>query len=158
MTHKSNLFVEHDIQIAHRLIWLPGKCENIHGHSMTVKMTIWGHIDGDGILAGLDFGDVKKVFRSYLDTTFDHHLHLNTQDPWTNDIGWYNDQPAGAAPIIEGPHQLPGLIVWPGDPTTENFAKWIYETMAQRTLLLSLPIRIDIQETKTNGASYGENC
>ncbi len=148
MTHRSSIFVEHDIQVAHRLLLLPGKCENIHGHSMTVRMTIWGHVDENGILAGLDFGEVKRTFRAYLDGHFDHHLHLNSQDPWAKvlqDVDQHN-----------AADHLPGLVTWPNDPTTENFARWIHDVMDHRTLLLGLPIRIDIRETKTNGASYGE--
>jgi 6-pyruvoyl-tetrahydropterin synthase len=150
----SNISVSHNAEIAHRLLNPNmGKCQNIHGHSLQITMTLWGDIDNDGLLGGLDFSSVKKKFRGYIDETFDHHLHLNNEDPWANDIGWYNDKPRGAAPIIEGPHRLPGLVMWDGDPTTENIARWICEYMWATFRDVS-SIVIDIQETNSNGAGY----
>jgi len=65
--------------MAHRLSLLPGKCEQIHGHSWWVELEIIGPVNGEGII--FEFGAVKRVFRSYLDFEYDHHLLLNDSDP-----------------------------------------------------------------------------
>lgn len=142
------LVVKHNIEVAHRLWQLEGdKCQNIHGHSIWVEMRLHGHIDRNGILEGLSFGEVKKQFRTHLDTNFDHHLLLNEKDPWAQQIGWF-DEPRG---VIEGPHMLPGLIAVPGDPSTENIAKWI-AVWAANTFHLKADVHV--QETHVNGAGY----
>jgi hypothetical protein len=53
---------------------------------------------------------------------------------------------------------LPGLIIHDGDPTVENLSRWICEYMSNVVLDLTtqdyFDIKIDIEETKTNGASW----
>lgn len=155
--HRSSIDVNHDIQIAHRLMNLPGKCQNIHGHSMNVTLVIYGYIDDGGILAGLDFSSIKKTFREYLDTTFDHQLHLNTNDPWAREL--INDRQYAEMTnnqIEDGLFawsRLPGVRTWPGDPTTEFMSKWICEHMFD-LYEAKHPMEIYISETATNGARY----
>lgn len=145
MSHHSGIYVNHNAEIAHRLMNLPGKCEHIHGHSLQIEMHISGHLDENGLLAGLDFGSVKKTFRSYLDETFDHQLHLNYKDPWSKVLQDVDQHNASKF--------LPGLRTWPGDPTTENIAKWIGMAMYEH-FEAKFPVRIYVQETNTNGAEY----
>jgi 6-pyruvoyl-tetrahydropterin synthase len=138
---------------------LPGKCQNIHGHSLQIELTIEGRLDKNGILAGLDFGAVKKIFRGYIDEKLDHHLHLNVDDVWANQLRTWSARPGlsklGAADVIYS--RLPGLQVWSGDPTTENLAKWICDEMYETFMNISGAINevlVSIQETGTNGAEY----
>jgi 6-pyruvoyltetrahydropterin/6-carboxytetrahydropterin synthase len=128
------------IQVAHRLLNMPGKCQNIHGHSMKVTLYITGTVDENGVLGGLDFGVVKKEFRNYLKLTYDHKLLLNENDPWAAHLH------AG----LLGMGYLPGLQTVPSDPTTENIAMWIFEYMAEDFNVT----RVEIQETSTNGVVH----
>lgn len=118
----SVIAVKHNIEVAHRLFEMPGKCENIHGHSMWVTLTLRGELDEHGILNGIDFGTLKKDFRDHLDMTYDHHLLLNEKDPWAKSL-----TPLDLTRLNEGAvyKRLPGLQKVPGDPTTENIAKWV---------------------------------
>lgn len=130
-----SIFVRHNIEIAHRLFLTPGKCQNIHGHGMQVKLELTGNTDAKGMLAGMDFHTVKKTFRGYLDDKWDHHLHLNQDDTLT------------------GPN-LPGLVIHPGDPTTENIAKWIWEWCYKAFSISGVDlVAVTVDETKVNGAS-----
>lgn len=113
---------------------LPGKCENIHGHSMWVTLELRGEMDESGRMAGLDFGAVKKAFRGHLDSQYDHHLLLNEHDPFA-DLA------------------LPGLHTCAGDPTTENIARWIAEWAATRWLDV-FGTRVLVNETHVNAAVY----
>lgn len=139
------LTVSHNIEIAHRLYTLPGKCQNIHGHSMWVTLKIYAeHSDENGYALSsdgtlLEFGNLKKEFRRYLDAIWDHHLHLNQSDPWAGLVTLDGD-------LME---PLPGLQTWPLDPSTENIGRWI-----KNQCMLFVPnteIAIIISETRTNG-------
>lgn len=134
--------VRHNIEVAHRLYETKGKCEQIHGHSMWVELRIHGLVDKHGILDGLEFGDVKRKFRSYLDDEFDHRLLLNSMDPWAGPVR------LDRSPLVKDDH-LPGLRVFEGDPTTENIAKWVAEWGA-RTFKLACDCYV--QETSSNAA------
>jgi 6-pyruvoyl-tetrahydropterin synthase len=132
--------LRHNMEIAHRLFLLPGKCQQIHGHSMQVELILHGHPNADGIFEGLDFSDVKRRFRAHLDVNYDHHLLLNKADPWAQYLTM--DTSAMQA------ERLPGLVAVNGDPTTENIVGWLGQWALAE---FKLPCDIYVQETGTNG-------
>lgn len=137
------------IQVAHRLTQLPGKCQNIHGHSMEVQVHFPGLIRRDGYyyVHGeiLDFSAAKKIIRDYLDNEYDHKLHLNEDDPWAQPLEGVG---------LQGVGTLPGLVTHHGDPSVENIAFWIckYLDAQFRTY-----IEVTVHETKTNSVTCGSN-
>lgn len=144
------LVFTHDIQVGHRLYLQPGKCQQIHGHSMEVSLRLEVHFNEDGYAINdegrdLEFGAVKKIFRDYLDSFYDHHLLLNEDDPWARSL--YNTDSAARARTDEPPLTLPGLRKLPGDPSTENIAFWIAQWCAEELRCLTI---VEVQETKTN--------
>lgn len=138
--------LNHNMEIAHRLLLMPGKCQRIHGHSMQVQLDLFGYPNMNGVFEGLDFGDVKKAFREHIDTEYDHQLLLNKDDPWAGMFHLYDPVPNDP---ING-HYLPGLRICMGDPTTENLVRWIGAWAADH---FKLGGRVYIQETGTNGVS-----
>jgi 6-pyruvoyltetrahydropterin/6-carboxytetrahydropterin synthase len=124
--------VRHNIEVAHRLSLLPGKCENIHGHSMWVELELTGAPDERGLSNGLDFGGVKRAFRGMLDSEFDHHLLLNAEDELAK-------------------LDLPGARLCVGDPTTENIARWVLEWAQDE--FGPIATRVDVHETHVNSAT-----
>jgi 6-pyruvoyltetrahydropterin/6-carboxytetrahydropterin synthase len=131
------LYVQDYIQVGHRLTTLPGKCQQIHGHSMLVKIALEVDVPpGEDLAvnangAVLDFSDVKKTFRGHINSVYDHHLLLGKNDP-----------------LVE--LNLPGMTLVDGDPTVENIAKWIFNFMSN-----DFPISyVEVQETATNGVIY----
>jgi 6-pyruvoyltetrahydropterin/6-carboxytetrahydropterin synthase len=150
----SYIQIRHNIEVAHRLSLLEGKCQNIHGHSMWVDLKLYGAVDETGILEGIDFGTAKHFFRDYLDTTYDHRLLLNENDPWAHPAiktEWRNDGAGHGNFTVGEPTRLPGLSTFPGDPTTENLARWIAE-WAVKTY--GLPAQVKVAETSVNFASH----
>jgi 6-pyruvoyl-tetrahydropterin synthase len=140
----TGLRVRHNIEVAHRLSLLAGKCEAIHGHSMWVDLAIEGNVNPrTGILADLDFGLVKKAFRTHLDTEYDHHLLLNSQDEFVSGMAMWG-------------LKIPGLRECPGDPTTENIARWIGEWSLHEWG--SMPgvtgFNVIVNETSVNAATW----
>jgi 6-pyruvoyl-tetrahydropterin synthase len=169
------LEVKHNIEVAHRLYNTPGKCEQIHGHSMWVTMSLQGDMGPDGMLVGsdgpLEFGKIKRVFRSYLDEHYDHRLLLNASDPFSRPIFTIGPETKVAISrhvVPDNPTEpyeeavayeinkadqkfLPGLQSTFGDPTTENIAMWIGEYMTD----VGLPVlSVQVQETAVNGAVW----
>lgn len=147
--------VRHNIEVAHRLYELAGKCENIHGHSMWVDLKIYAALNATGVAGGLEFGAVKKAFRTFLDETFDHHLLLNESDPWAQGVIKMVDLELEAQRsdpnFASLAKQLPGLMVMPQDPTTENLAKWIAQ-WADSTW--HRPVEVVVHETSVNAAGF----
>ncbi len=133
------LEIEHNMEVAHRLSKLPGKCENIHGHSMKVRLTIAGPraLDKNDLMDGLDFGSMKRWFRGFIDKEFDHGLLLNADDPLLQQC------------------ELPGVKIIDGDPSTENLAKIIGKACRNQFGSASVyQYRLYIQETAVNAAFW----
>lgn len=158
--HTRSIAVKHNIEVAHRLYQTVGKCENIHGHSMWVTMHIRGDLDSKGMLAGIEYGDLKHMFRQYLDERYDHHLLLNAADPWAHPIwkiGERNDE--GNYELEPDQNFLPGLTTLLKDPTTENIAEEIaldmsgavWERWKDSGQLFDL--KVEVWETSVNMAA-----
>lgn len=156
----SSIAVKHNIEVAHRLYELPGKCEQIHGHSMWVTMELFGDVNSKGILGGIEYGDLKKLFRGYLDTEYDHRLLLNMSDPFSQPLFMIEDTERGLhgrQVLTDKQIFLPGLQTTVGDPTTENLAKWISQAMLQELVNAGMVSYLDgidvtVWETSVNMA------
>jgi 6-pyruvoyl-tetrahydropterin synthase len=145
-----DLYIRHNVEMAHRLLNLPGKCQQIHGHSLKVKVSWIGGVNADGYFtlddgSVMDFSNAKRVVRKYLDESYDHHLLLSQHDPWAQTVyfhgeDWENGKGA----------QLPGMVIMPADPTTENICLWIAEWCSNR---FSADVIVEIDETGTNGVA-----
>lgn len=149
----SSLIISHNIEVAHRLFMSPGKCQAIHGHSMWVDLEL---LTPHGTLNGMyvnkngepmEFGALKKEFRNYLDTNFDHHVLLNNNDPWAQDVYAHGEDWENGVSM-----SLPGLVPFDGDPTTENIAnqvaRWCSKTFFCDT-------EVTVHETAVNAARAG---
>lgn len=112
-------------EAAHFLPKMPEghKCRRMHGHSFRLEVNLHGQIDPDtGLL--LDFGEVKKIVKPF----------VNKLDHWCiNEIGEQDNDP---------------LL---SNPTSENLAKWFYDSL--KPLLPDL-YSIIIHETCTAKCEY----
>lgn len=66
---------------AHRLEDYVGKCNNLHGHTYRLELTVRGVPDRRGIV--MDFGDLKQIFKEYYEPILDHK-YLNESLPMVN--------------------------------------------------------------------------
>jgi len=57
---------------AHYLPSYKGKCENMHGHTYKLEITIQGEPDSEGMI--MDFADLKKVVNEEVISKLDHTL------------------------------------------------------------------------------------
>lgn len=141
-----SITVRHNVEMAHRLFQTPGKCQRIHGHSFLIAMTLFGEVDNSGMVAGIDFGSLKTLFRGYLDSTFDHRTLLNSNDPWAGKVNLANSEDWA---------ELPGLQTVDCDPTTENFVRIIGEWAHSGLVNYGIrQILVSARETAVNQANW----
>lgn len=114
-------------EAAHFLPKMPEghKCRRLHGHSFEIEVNVAGEIDPDtGIL--IDFGEIKKRVKPYIEML----------DHWClNEVG-----------------EREGIALLK-NPTSENLAKWFFETLKP-----SLPhlYSIVVHETCTSRCEFRE--
>jgi 6-pyruvoyl tetrahydropterin synthase/QueD family protein len=150
---ETSIAVLHNIEVAHRLFRTKGKCESIHGHSMKVELAMFGPVDSStGMLANLDFGDIKKKFRGFLDENFDHKTLLNKDDPWASGL-IFAGALFGNPGLPKAEQTLPGLVPTEGDPTTENIAWWIATWSLENLPWTIENVTVTVNETAVNKAA-----
>lgn len=147
------LKIRHNMEVAHRLSQDTTKCKQIHGHGMQIEL-VFLNLEQNSETGmcktrfgrTMEFGSMKRQFRDHIDNLYDHHLVLNETDPWAQPLLIASDMGEEA---WDTRATLPGLTKSPGEPTVENFAKWIGE-WAAATFQCDVVCRIE--ETRTNGA------
>lgn len=152
MTERYSIEVKHNMEVAHRLFTTPGKCENVHGHSMWVHLEMWGDLDEHGMLEGIDFGAIKAEFRAYMDEDYDHRTLLNHRDWLARPLLTIGDDNQVMQTAATPPLFLPGLAVCKEDPTTENLAKWLGSWGQQYKAIRH--IKCTVHETAVNMATW----
>lgn len=65
---------------AHRLMGYEGPCANIHGHTYKAKI-IMGAMYLTRVGFVIDFADVKKIAKVWIDENWDHATLLSSEDP-----------------------------------------------------------------------------
>lgn len=83
----------------------------------------------------MDFGDINKVIKTWIDAELDHKMLLHRKDP--------------IAAVLEA-HQQPCYLM-DVNPTAENIAKLIYEYAHAQGLRVA---EVRIWETPNSFASY----
>ena len=135
--------VKHNFETAHRLTSTSSmKCQSIHGHSWWIEVWIEGDtLSSDEMLA--PYGDIKKAWRTFIDSEIDHGLVLSSTDPLV------------AALKTALPHQK--LYLLQGDPTTENLSRHLFEKARENIEPFGEGLRVTrvaLQETHVNFAGY----
>ena len=71
--------VEVSFDAAHRLLGYDGKCASPHGHTYRAEVFV-GRAELDDIGIAIDFGDIKRPLKRWIDTNWDHAFLLNDRD------------------------------------------------------------------------------
>ncbi len=99
-----------DFCYGHRLLNYDGKCKYLHGHNGRAVISLEGEsLDERGML--VDFTDIKRSLRGWIDQELDHRMILHEDDP--------------LLALLQG-HDQPVFVI-PHNPTAENIARLIYE-------------------------------
>jgi 6-pyruvoyltetrahydropterin/6-carboxytetrahydropterin synthase len=118
----------------HRLLNYDGKCRHLHGHNGRVEISVSGdQLDMRGMVT--DFGDIKRIMKSWIDENLDHRMILNRDDPAVQFIMESGE-----------PHFLINE-----NPTAEVIAKLIYLKAKE----LGIPVcSVKMWETPDSFAEY----
>ena len=131
---------EFSFDMAHALKDYKGKCENIHGHTYHLAVTIIGEVIRENtprLGMVLDFGDVKKVVREHIVDVFDHVLVLNETDSRKDSVSAIDTK----------------LILTPYQPTAENLLLDFVNRIKTR---LPAGVKLHSMKLRETATSYAE--
>lgn len=118
----------------HRLLDYAGKCRFLHGHNGLLEVEIEADkLDRRGMV--MDFSDVSRVIKGWLDEHIDHKMVLAKRDPLVKTLS------ATGEP----------LYLIEDNPTAENLAKHIYEQAHTLGIAVS---EVRLWETPSSYARY----
>lgn len=118
----------------HRLLNYVGPCANLHGHNARADIHLASDtLDERGMI--MDFSDIKREVKTWIDNTLDHTLLLDKRDP--------------VIPHLD--HAKERYYLMDKNPTAENIAELIFNYVES----LGYPIKaVTLWETETSYARY----
>ena len=121
----------------HRLLNYDGKCKHLHGHNGRLVIVLEApELDDRGML--VDFGDIKRSVRTWVDNELDHRMILHRDDP--------------VIPYLRSINEPMFLI--DRNPTAENIARLVFEYAAAQ----GLPVKeVLLWETPKSYATYSQD-
>ena len=129
-------FVTQELEFCygHRLLNYDGKCKYLHGHNGRIAVRLGAKVlDDRGMV--IDFNDIKRLLRAWIDEKLDHQLLLHEADP--------------LLPVLRAQGQL--IFVMDCNPTAENIARLIYE----QAVHMGLPVdEVRLWETARSSTLY----
>ncbi len=125
-----------DFCYGHRLLNYDGKCRNLHGHNgRAVVVLEREQLDERGMI--VDFSEIKKSLRGWIDQHLDHRMILCENDPVLSSLQMLNEP----------------IYVIPVNPTAENIAKLIFDYAKSQ----GFPVKeVTVWETTDSHATYRE--
>lgn len=118
----------------HRLLRYEGKCRYLHGHNAKVEVELSSAgLDARGMVA--DFSEVKQSIQAWIDSTLDHRMVLNQEDPLLPQFAALKEPTA----------------ILPANPTAENLARHIFGYAKSQGFPVT---EVRFWETPTSFASY----
>lgn len=121
----------------HRLMNHPGKCRNLHGHSVKAAISIaQDKLNEQGMVC--DFADIREAVEAYINQHLDHNFLLHKDDPLIPALKQNNER------------------FWALDehPTAEVLSKMIYQYLKGLGFNVS---KVVLWETASAYACYQEN-
>ena len=122
-----------DFCYGHRLMDYEGKCAHPHGHNGIIEVEFSSEtLDERGMV--IDFVDIKKEVKAFLDHEMDHKMLLRQDDPLVKVLKEMGEP----------------VFVMQDNPTAENIAQVVYNYAVSRGLAVT---SVKLWETRT---SYAE--
>jgi len=118
----------------HRLLDYDGVCKHPHGHNASVEIDVrTDNLDSRNMV--VDFGDIKRIVKGWIDRELDHKMLLRHDDPLVKPLRDLGEP----------------VYLLDSNPTVERIARLIFE----RATAEGLPVvRVTVWETPTSFAEY----
>lgn len=121
----------------HRLMNHPGKCRNLHGHSVKAAISIsHEQLNDQGMVC--DFADIRDAVEAYIDQHLDHNMLLHRDDPIVPTLLAQNER----------------FMALDEHPTAEVLSKMIFQALKQEGFKVE---QVTLWETASASACYREN-
>ena len=118
----------------HRLLDYNGVCAHPHGHNAVAELEIRSStLDGRNMV--MDFTDIKRAIKTWVDKELDHKMILREDDP--------------LVPVLQGMQEP--VFTLDGNPTAERIARLIFDVARDQGLPVA---RVTVWETPTSWATY----
>ena len=118
----------------HRLLNYDGACRHLHGHNGKVEVELSAaKLDNRGMV--VDFSDIGRVIKAWIDETLDHTMILNESDPLIPSLKEKKER----------------FYTMKLNPTAESIAQLIYEYAVSKKFPVS---KVTLWETETSFATY----
>jgi 6-pyruvoyltetrahydropterin/6-carboxytetrahydropterin synthase len=128
----------HDFSYGHRVYGHESVCSHLHGHNGRVTFTVEGTLDSVGRV--MDFSVIKSKLAMWVEDNWDHRFLVSEEDNWAK---WLRD--------ID-----PHVVTVPFNPTAENMASYLVETVGPEQLKgtgVTL-ISVKFEETRKCSATF----
>ena len=123
-----------DFCYGHRLLDYAGMCQHPHGHNATAEVELRSDtLDGRNMV--VDFNDIKRVVKIWVDRELDHKMILRHDDPLVNMLRQMGEP----------------VYTLDSNPTAERIAQLIFEVARDHGLPVA---RVTVWETPSSMASY----
>lgn len=125
------------VPVGHRLSLHKGKCFNVHGHNLTIEVTLASRLLNKNDMV-MDFSDLSSIVKRFLDE-LDHALILNKKDPF-----------------IETFKGICKIRTIDGEPTAENLSRMLFKTLEKEmyTHPTASVESVTIWENESSKATY----
>ncbi len=115
----------------------PGKCRNLHGHSVKASISIkQAQLNEQAMVC--DFSDIKDCVENYIDQHLDHNFLLHKDDPIIPALTAANER----------------FMTLDDHPTAEILSKMIYQHIKQQGFNVD---QVVLWETSSASACYRED-
>lgn len=138
----------HDFSAGHRVVGHEGKCQHLHGHNYRVHFTCVAESTLDDVGRVIDFGVIKSRLSMWLEEVWDHKMLLWNEDPLSYALA---SRDSKYNPIVTG-----SIVVVPFNPTAENMAQFLVETVGPAQLKGTSVVlqKVRVEETRKCSATY----
>ena len=123
-----------DFCYGHRLLDYDGLCKHPHGHNAVAEIEVRTEtLDRRNMV--IDFGDIKRLVKEWIDRELDHRMILRHDDP-----------------LVKALHALgEPVYVLDSNPTVERIARLVFDVSREQ----GLPVdRVTVWETPSSWATY----
>ena len=121
----------------HRLLDYDGVCKHPHGHNASVEIDVrTDNLDNRNMV--VDFSDIKRIVKGWIDRELDHKMILRQDDP------------------LVAPLQALGepIYVLDSNPTAERIARLIFDVSREHGLDVT---RVTLWETPSSWSTYSRS-